>query len=558
MAVDAFKLAMVQSSLIAIAREMKVMTMRTAYTQLWKEQGDLSCCIMDAQGDILAQDPTGFPIHVTTMPYQLKGMIEAMGAEAIEPGVVLMTNDPFIGGTHLPDVLIARPLFWEGELYAWACNRGHWADIGGMGPGSYSPATPEIFQEGQIIPPVRLFVKDKLNTDVLNLVVANVRNRAIALGDMRAQYASCFTAERRLAGLVRRYGLATVRQAMLEILDRSEALTRARLKTFPDGVYHARDQMDGDGLKDDPVWFDVKITIEDSSVTVDLSDSSQQSTGGMNCSRSSAISAVQFAFKSMTDPENPPNAGSYRPIEVITRPGTVVDAQAPAAIVGFGDVTYRVLDTTWQALAQAVPELAIASGSGSTGTVVLGGRQERKARREYFTTLELSSGAYGARASKDGMNAIRYGPGNAGSVPIEADEMENPLIFERFEILPDTGGAGKFRGGNGFCRVIRLLTDKAQMCLCADRHRSRPQGLFGGGEGTSARYVVDYGGAEERKVSSKTEYFPLREGAVVWLQSAGGGGYGNPKERDRQRVQNDLDDGYITAETAEKAYGLKP
>ncbi|MFM9888107.1 MAG: hydantoinase B/oxoprolinase family protein [Burkholderiales bacterium] len=558
MTIDPFTLAVIQNALIGVAHEMKLMTMRAAYTQLWKEQGDLSCCVMDWDGEIVAQDPSGFPIHVTTMPFQLQGLIEGVGRDDIRPGDVLMTNDPFLGGTHLPDVLLARPLYWEGELYGFLCNRGHWADIGGMGPGSYSPATKELIQEGIVIPPVKLFENDRLQEPIVKLIVRNVRNASVAHGDMRAQYASCFTGERRLKELIGRYGLATIKAAMKEILARSEQLTRARIAQFKEGVFHARDCLDGDGFTEDRQWIDAKVTIANANITVDLSGSSTQSRGGMNCSRASAISGVQYAIKSITDPENPPNAGSYRPIQVITTPGTLVDARPPGSMVGYGEIAYRVLDATMRALADAAPNDVLASGSGSTGTTAIGGGDTRpNAKKPFFLTLELSSGAYGARATKDGMNGIRYGAGNAGHVPIEADEMENPLLFERYEIVADTGGAGKFRGGNGFCRVFRVLADQASICLCADRDKTQPPGIFGGKSGTTARYFLDPGTSKERRLPSKTPYIALEPGTLVWLQSAGGGGYGEPSARDPKLVERDLRDGYITPEFARREYGWK-
>ena len=558
MSVDAFTLAVVHSSLIAIARDMKIMTMRTAYTQLWKEQGDLSCCLMDANGDIIAQDPNGFPIHVTTMPLQLQGAVEIIGRENLQPGDVLATNDPFIGGTHLPDVLIARPLFHQGELYAYACNRGHWADIGGMGPGSYSPVTSDIHQEGIFIPPVKLFEAGEPNPGVLEMIMSNIRNRSIGFGDLRSQYASCETAERRLDALIERYGFDTLTAAMAEIITRSERLTRARIGEFPDGDYHARDCLDGDGRLEEKIWVDVKVSIRGSDIEVDLSGSSDQSTGGMNCSYSAAASAVQYAIKSITDPENPPNAGSYKPITVKTRPGTLVDAQKPGSMIGFGDVCYRVLDATMAAIAGAIGERAIASGSGSTGTAVIAGRQQRANGDHYFTTLELSSGAYGARATRDGMNAIRYGPGNAGHIPIEADEIENPLFFEAYEIVPDTGGAGRFRGGNGFVRAFRVEADRAQICLCADRHDTPPPGLSGGQPGATSRYVLNPGSNREEVLPSKTPYIDIDPGTLVRVQSAGGGGFGDPRERDPAAIADDLKNGYITERGAAAAYGYRP
>ncbi len=558
MSVDAFSLAAIHGSLVAAARDMKIMTMRTAYTQLWKEQGDLSCCIMDRRGDIIAQDPNGFPIHVTTMPMQLQGAVSAIGRDGLAPGDVLATNDPFIGGTHLPDVLIARPLFHRGELFAFACNRGHWADIGGMGPGSYSPATSDIQQEGILIPPVKLFEAGRPNGGVLEVIMGNVRNRSVGLGDLRAQYASCEAAERRLAALLDRYGFDALTAAMQEIVARGEEMTRARIARFSDGTYRARDCLDGDGRSPEKTWIDVRIEIRGSDILADLTGSSDQSSGGMNCSHSAAASAVQYAIKSIADPENPPNAGSYRPIATKTRPGSLVDARRPASMVGFGEVCYRVLDATMAAISSAVGDRAIASGSGSTGTAVIAGRRGEARGDPYFTTLELSSGAYGARATRDGINAIRYGPGNAGHIPIEADELANPLFFEAYEIVPDTGGAGRYRGGNGFVRAFRILGDGAQICLCADRDATPPPGLFGGRPGATARYVLDPGTDRERSLPSKTPYIDLERGTLVHLQSAGGGGFGDPRTRDPGSIASDLRNGYITEQEAESAYGRRP
>ncbi len=557
MTIDPFTLAILQSSLIGIARDMKIMTMRTAYTQLWKEQGDLSCCLMNEDGEIIAQDPNGFPIHVTTMPLQLQGAISAIGKQNLNPGDVIATNDPFIGGTHLPDVLIARPLFHKGSIFGYSCNRGHWADIGGMGPGSYSPATSDIHQEGILIPPVKLFEEGKPNTGIFEMIMCNIRNRSIGMGDLRSQYASCETAERRLQSLINRFGIKTLKDSMSEIITRSEQLTRMQIANFPDGEYQARDCLDGDGLSDALSWIDVRIKIKNSNIFVDLTASSPQSSGGMNCSHSAAASAVQYAIKSITDPDNPPNAGSYKPIVVKTRKGTLVDAERPGSIVGFGEVCYRVFDATMAAISSAIGDRAVASGSGSTGTVVIAGKQKSDNGDRYFTTLELSSGAYGARATSDGINAIRYGPGNAGHIPIEADELENPLFFEAYEILCDTGGAGKFRGGNGFVRRFRIENETAQICLCADRHRTPPPGLFGGLAGSTARYVVDYNTQNERQLPSKTPYINLTKNCVVSLESAGGGGFGPPTERSKERILEDLKNGYISAETAKEVYGLR-
>ena len=551
---DPFTVAVLQESLIGIAGEMKAVTMKTAYTQIWKEQGDLSCCLMNANGEIVAQDPTGFPGHITTMPYQLQGTLRCLGRDSLVPGDVLMTNDPYIGGTHLPDVMIARPLFWASQLYGFACNRGHWADIGGMGPGSYSASTPEIYQEGLFVPPVKLFEAGEPNDAVIELVLGNVRNRSNAYGDLRAQYSSCHTAQRRVEELIQKYGLECLLQVMDEVLTLGEAKTRQTIASFPDGVYHYRDCLDGDGLSDVQVWVDLALTIDGDELIADYSGSSRQSSGGINCSHSATASGIQYAVKCMSDPDSPPNSGSYRPIRVITRPGTVLDAQPPAAMVGFGEISLRAMDVAFGALTQVVPNLAVASGSGSTGVVVVGGRRSVPGRKPYFYALELSSGAYGARPDRDGLNAIRYGKGNAGHIPIEADELENPLTFLRYEIVPDTGGPGRFRGGNGFCRVFRVDADDAVICITADRDLTPPPGILGGQAGACARYMLDPNTPVARQLRSKVPYTPLRKGTVVWLQSAGGGGLGRPEDRSPDLIRRDLKNGYVTEEHSRSVY----
>jgi N-methylhydantoinase B len=357
--------------------------------------------------------------------------------------------------------------------------------------------------------------------------------------------------------LIDDYGFAVVQSAIEEILLRSEQYTRDRIALIPNGIYEASDQIDGDGISENARKINVKISVHDTEIEVDLTSSDSQSTGGMNCSHSVASSAVQFAIKSLTDPENPPNAGSYRPVRVITRSGSICDAKPPASIVGYGEVAYRVMDATFTALAPALRERAIASGSGSTGTVVISGRVRRAAGLKYFSTLELTSGAHGARSFADGINAMRCGPGNAGTVPIEVDEMVNPIRYERFEIAADTGGAGEFRGGNGLRRVFRILADEASVCICSDRHVTPPPGIFGGRAGSPARFVLDPGLDRERVLSSKTPYIPVQSGTIVLLQSAGGGGYGNPASRDPSRIMDDVRNGYVTEQTALETYGLK-
>ena len=552
---DTFTVENIHGALVSIARDMKIATMRTAYTQLWKEQGDLSCCLMDRAGQIVTQDPMGFPVHMTTMPEQLQGLIAKFDAVNLSPGDLLVTNDPYLGGTHLPDVLIVKPMFWQGQLFGYACNRGHWADIGGAGPGSYSPTNRELYQEGLIIPPTKLFDAGVRNDGAVELILRNVRNTERALGDLRAQYASCQIAEWRAQRLVEKYGLATVEETMQVVLDRSERSARIGIGKLPDGVYESVDCVDGDGLTDRDVEIRVKVVVDGDELRVDLTNCAEQSDGGMNCTRAAALAAVQYAVKCIVDPDELPNSGSYRPVSLVTVAGTVVDAVPPGAVVGFGEIVYRVMDTTFAALAKADPARAVAPGSGSTGTVLVAGKREGGGD---FTAIELSSGAWGATGMGDGPDAMRYGVGNAGHIPLEADELENPFLFERYEIVQDTGGAGRFRGGNGFCRSFRVLADQISVTLCADRHRSGPPGVHGGRPGASAVYYIQLESGEVQRLSSKTAYVPVPRGSVVHLQSAGGGGVGDPQERDRDDIIRDVRNGYVSAEAASASYGFEP
>lgn len=554
---DPITYEVIRNALLMTAAEMKVVVMKTAYAPIWKEAGDLSCGILNADGDLVAQGPGDQPVHLASMPFSVRGALEKIGRERIEPGDVLFHNDPAWGNNHLPDCIMIKPIFSRGRIIAYAAVRGHWTDIGGMGAGSYTAVTNEIYQEGLRIPPARIYKRGELDRELLDLILANVRCPEERVGDFRAQFAGCVTGERRLLSLLEKYGHDVVVGCMEDILDHSERLTRQEIEKIPDGVYRFTDYCDGDGVVDETIRIQVTVTVRGSDIVVDYTGSGPQTVGGMNCPIATTWSATLYAIKAATDPWNPANSGSYRPVKVIAPEGTVVNARIPASVVASNAHTANIMvDAIFGALGQAVPERVVAAGCGSSVVILVGGvdpRPEKRGRR--FVYNEPHGGAWGARFAKDGLNATRVGTGNTSNHPVEVVEAEYPIRVDSYEIVPDRCGAGRFRGGLPVRRVYRLLGD-AMVNITAERSRVPAHGLAGGNPGAPAEFTVNPGGPAERTLFSKTAPFPMRPGERISVQPAGGGGFGNPRERDPERVRQDVLNGYISLERARLDYGV--
>ena len=554
--VDPITFEVIRNALLTTAAEMKVVVMRSSYSTIWRESGDLSCAILSRDGEMIAQGPGDLPAHLATMPFSLQGALQKHPLDTLEPGDVLFHNDPQWGNNHLPDCMMAKPVFVDADIIGFAVVRGHWTDIGGMGAGSYTAVTTDPIQEGLRIPPIKLYRAGELDQSYVDFILANVRVPRDRLGDIRAEFAGCVTGERKLLALSAKYGARTVTDCMHAILDHGEHLTRAELEQIPDGTYHYTDYSDGDGVTDEPIKIQVAVTIAGSDVTVDFTGSHPQTIGGMNAPLAVTYSSVQFAVKAAADPWNAANSGCYRPVRVIAPLGTVVNPVLPASVVaGNHETAMIIVAAIFGALAQAAPDRVVAAGADSSVVTVIAGidpRPERHGRK--YVYIEIQGSSWGATQGGDGVSAMRAGVGNTGNQPIEVVEAEYPVTVLEYSIVPDRAGAGTFRGGFPARRVVRL-DGEAQVTLIAERGRIEPFGLHGGKPGALGQYLQNPGTPQEERLFSKTAPMPRQQGEVLSICAAGGGGFGSPSERDPARIQQDLEAGLVSPAAAERDYG---
>ncbi len=550
----------VKNSLYKIAEEMRVVLAKTAYSPLLKSAGDYSCGVFDARGAMVAQGPD-LPIHLGSMPDAVRAVVEAFGAD-VHDGDVFVHNDPYFGGSHLPDVNVVRPAFAEGRLLGYACLRAHWPDVGSATPGSYGAVT-DIYGEGLRLPPLRLISRGTLNADLEKLILANVRTPDERKGDLGAQLAATLRATERLKALARRYGSAELVVYMAEVMDYSERLMRAALLELPDGEGVFEDFCDGDGIPDDASGNDARfrirlaVTKTRDRLIVDFAGSDGQVKGPMNAPLSVTASGVYCGLKTAIDPGNliPPNSGCWRAIEVRAPEGSVVNAAFPAPVVYANhEMSHRAADMVMGALAQFMPHQVMACSQGTSAILTLGGVDPRSGRG--YVSYETVKGGFGARPNKDGINVIASGISNTMNTPVEILEMAFPVRIERYEVNPDSGGAGRYRGGCGSRRVWRMLDGAdATGALCMERMTSPPFGLAGGKAGAPAVVTLTAPDGATRHLPSKGA-FAWVAGAVVDMATPGSGGFGPVAERDKQAIGRDLRDGYVTAAAATRDYGI--
>jgi N-methylhydantoinase B len=549
----------VKNSLYSAAEEMKVVLARTAYSPLLKVAGDYSCGIFDVRGEMVAQGPD-LPIHLGSMPPAVKAVIQAWGT--FHPGDVFIHNDPYFGGSHLPDVNVVTPAFVGDTLLGFACVRAHWPDIGSGTPGSYGAST-NIFGEGLRLPPVRLYAAGELVRDVHDLIFVNVRTPEERRGDMRAQIAANQRAVIRLGELARKHGTERLLAIMQEVMDYSEAMMRAALRALPDGQGRFEDFCDGDGVLEDgdkedaPFWVRMHVTKAGDQLAVDFAGTDPQVPGPMNAPLAVTASGIFTAVKMVVDPDNqiPPNSGCWRPIAVTAPPATVVNAQSPASVVYANhEISHRVCDMLFGALAELMPDRVMACSQGTSAILTLGGVDHRSGQP--YVSYETIKGGFGARPTKDGINAISAGISNTMNTPIEILEMSFPVRVERYAIAPDTGGPGRWRGGCGVERVWRVLGNAATASVCFERTKSPPFGLAGGGAGAPGRVVLVGPEGAERELNSKGS-LTVPPGARIVFHAPGSGGYGPADAREPGRVRADVVEGYVSREHAAEAYGVR-
>ena len=527
--IDPVSLEILRNQLESVAAEMGHVLIRGAYSPNIKERQDCSTALFDAGGRMVAQ-AEHIPVHLGAMPDAVAVVLE----KDPKPGDVFVVNDPFAGGTHLPDVTLVSPIAPDGEVVGFAVSRAHHADVGGSAPGSMPPGAREIYEEGLRLPAVRLVDGGEPNEAVRELILANVRTPDEREADLRAQRAANARAEERVGELLDEHG-ATLSDAFDAVIDYSRERVEDEITDLPDGTYRADDVLEGDGVTDADVPVAVTVTVDGAAIGVDFAGTADQVEGNLNAPFSVAKSAVYFVVRAVTDPDIPPNHGCYEPVSVSAPAGSLLDPRPPAAVVGGNvETSQRVTDVTLAALAEAVPEEIPAGGQGTMNNLIIGDRAGE------FTYYETIAGGFGGRPSRDGMDGVQVGMTNTLNTPVEALETAYPLRVERYALRPSSGGAGRYRGGLGLERTVTVETD-ATVSLLTERRRTAPRGLAGGEDGATGENLID-GEAVPPKAS-----IDVAAGTSVSILTPGGGGHGDPAERDPDAVERDRRDGKVEA-----------
>lgn len=538
---DPITLGVVWGALQSICVEIGSTVQRTAYSIQAREGQDFSVAVFDARGRMSAQGPYS-PGHMGAMNFAIGNFLAAFPAETLRPGDVLLLNDPQLGSGHFPDFLVTQPWFWRGELVGFGVNLVHHTDVGGSRPGSQ--AVEGIFdwhQEGLRIPPVRIVEEGRENAAALAIIGANSRVPRNVLGDLRSQRASLRVGERRIGELFDRFGREAVDACIEAMLEQTEARVRRRIAEMPDGEHRFEDFMDDRGTGTDPLRIAVAVRVAGDGIAVDFDGTDPQTESGLNSYFNYTRSYVYAAIKCLTDPYGPMNAGALRPIEIAAPEGCFLNPRPPAGGGPRAAICTRIFDVVLGALAPALPESVTAANSHFCNAT-FGAWDPVRHRR--FVGYELIHGGTGARAGRDGCEAMSS-PYNAANIPVEAVEAATPVIVERFELIPDSGGRGRHRGGLGVRRDVRILGESVKFTNLSERHRFRPFGVMGGEPGRLGRTVVNPGTPHEREIGGKASV-DLEHGDVVSFQLAGAGGYGDPAERDPRLVAEDLRLGLVT------------
>ena len=539
-AVDPITVEVIGNALSSIVEEMGETLVRAAYSTNVKERRDSSTCLFDASGRTLCQ-AMHIPMHLGS----LMGVVEHVTARhplaKVREGDVFVGNDAYTGGgTHLPDIVMIEPVFLGGEVVGWATNIAHHADFVDRGHA-------HIYQEGLRIPPVRLYREGQVQQDVLDLILLNCQVPRERLNDLRAQMAANRQGIQRFQSLCARYGKDVVLTAGDALLDYAERMTRAGIATIPSGVYEFEDRFDTDEIADEEV-FGVRIEVKHDEMSLHF-DSPPQVRAGLNLVWTGLLATVYYAVKTLVGPEIPANAGLFRPIHVSASPGTMLHCVAPAAVNSRTQTCQRVVDLIHGALASAIPDRVIAACNGACVSSTFSGVNPRTG--QFYVYLETIGGGSGARATKDGLDGVHVHITNTSNLPVEALEAEYPLVVERYALVEDSGGPGRWRGGLGLWRQIRAEDHECHAFIHGSRRLSAPWGLFGGHAGGSCRIV--YSPGVEPPV--RAQGF-LKAGQSVSIITPGAGGYGDPRERDRALVRRDVTDGVVSAKVAREVYGL--
>jgi N-methylhydantoinase B/oxoprolinase/acetone carboxylase alpha subunit len=566
---DPITLQVIREGLVSLCRSMGYTMSRTAYSPILSEGFDFSCALFDGTGEMVAQAEFN-PVHLGSMPYAVEWSVKEIGLDNLEPGDVILHNDAYRGGTHLTDFTMMAPVFFQGRLVAIPATRGHQIDVGGMAPGGFPGDATEIFQEGLRVPPVRVHRRGREVEDIWKMLLANIRVPHIIHGDFRAMFGSLKTAERKIYDYCNKYGVQRFEQALIDIKDYSERRMRKEIARLPDGIYEFEDVLDDDGISDVPLTIKCRLIVDGEIVVADFDGSSAQCDGPVNATFGVTASQVYSVLFMISDPSLPSNHGCFRPIKILAPPGSVVNANYPAAVFGGNvETSSRIMDVLLGCFAQCVPERVVGSSFGTCQNFTAGSPHDEL--DEYSIIYIYHEGGWGARATRDGLTAEINPVGNDMNQPVEIFESRFPWLYHEYTLNENSGGPGRHRGGLGIRQRLELRSDVGTMSLIADRFKNPPYGVLGGRSPnpSECRHYNDFrikmptsetfehvselfGTVSPSKWARKR----IHKGTVVENTTTGGGGYGNPYERDPSYVRNDVIDGYVTRDSALDDYGV--
>jgi N-methylhydantoinase B len=555
MEIDPVTLAILKGRFEQIADEMDATLFRSAFNPIIAEAHDASHGLYDAEnGDTLVQGKSGLPIFVGVMAFAVKAVIKKAAAQGgVNEGDVWIFNDPYDGGTHLSDFRLVKPVFRDGEVFCYLASVGHWHDVGGNVPGNYNPAATECFQEGILIPPVKLYDRGQFRQDVVDILSSNSRQPMSLYGDLNGQINAMDLGEKRLNALLDEYGVQTARDALAALKARAATMMRSKIAGLPSGTYSAEDWLDNDGIDDVPLKIALDMTIDGDKMILDFTRSSPACQGPVNISRATTIAACYVALKHIFG-DVPANAGVLEPVTFRIDEGSLLSVKAPKPVGGYTETILRLIDVMFQTITQVAPEDAMACAYGTINALSLAGHRANGARWVMFSFF---GGGHGAHGTGDGLNHGNAPISTATIPPLEILEAAYPVRFTKWALREDSGGAGRYRGGLGAIYEIALLEANADVFLFGERGKVAPRGIVGGGDAATNRFVYEQADGEHTPLMvSKMVGIHITRGQKLRLETPGGGGYGNALDRPPEAVLADVTLGYVSAEVASDSYGV--
>jgi len=559
MNIDPITLEIMSNGFKSIADETYIALMKSAYSTNIKERHDHSTAIIDPAGRLIVQAENSLAIHLGSMMGLMNTLLAKMSLSDVREGDIFISNDPYAaGGSHLPDVNMAMPVFAGGKLVCFMCNIAHHADIGGITPGSMAGGT-EIYQEGTRIPVIRLFRAGELQTDILDLLLLNARVPEERRGDYFAQVAACRLGVRRIAEMIDARGVPMLVAAFDEIIRRTRERLLEALTRIPPGEYAFEDVMDDDGVGTTNIPIRLRVTVPphggNKKVLFDFTGTGPQVKGNINSTVTVTLAGVLYSLKALLDPDVPNNQGLIEIVDILAPLGTLINSKFPAAVAARANTAQRIVDVVIGALAPAIPEAAVGAANGANTTAVFFGHDPRHDRD--YVYLETLGGGFGGRFTKDGKDGVQVHITNTSNLPVESIEMEYPLLVESYGFVADSGGAGKYRGGLGLRRVVRPVGHTMTFSGQGERFVNRPWGLFGGGSGGTGKFVKLSGGAEV-PLPTKPANLEVKANEAIVVETPGAGGYGEPQDRDKAAVENDFVSGKFSRGFIKDHYGVEP